>query len=145
MNKFQPCNGINGCLTLVLTFFCFNRPLLSHLGTLLSQTERGRGHQRTKPRVERRRRERRRRAKGRMQRGRSLKPRRRSSPRMTPPQALMMKRQVSSALKYLHIVFVTEGLNFDFCSSQKNKGRKKQQNSDMDKDARRRKADELRE
>lgn len=32
-----------------------------------------------------------------------------------------------------------------FFKSQKNKGRKKQQNSEMDKDARRRKADEMRE
>lgn len=32
-----------------------------------------------------------------------------------------------------------------FCTSQKNKGRKKLQNSEMEKDARRRKADEMRE
>ena len=69
----------------------------SYLGTLLSQTERGRGQQRKRSRVERRRRERRRRTtKERMQRGRSLKPRRKNSPRMTAPLALMMKRQVSS-------------------------------------------------
>lgn len=77
-------------------------PFLSHLGTLLSQTERERGHQRTSPRVEMRRRERRRTAKERMRRGRSLKQRGKSQTRRTVHQALTMKRHVSSLHKYLH-------------------------------------------
>lgn len=64
------------------------------LGKQPSQRERERGRQRTSPRVETTRRERRRTAKERRQRGRSPKPRRRR--RTTPPQALTMKRQVSS-------------------------------------------------
>lgn len=62
------------------------------LGTLLSQKKRERG-QKTSPKVQRRKRGRKEKTvKERKQRSRSLKPRRRSSPRMTAPQALMMMR-----------------------------------------------------
>uniref|UniRef100_A0A3Q3FJA5 PC4 and SFRS1 interacting protein 1 n=1 Tax=Labrus bergylta TaxID=56723 RepID=A0A3Q3FJA5_9LABR len=83
---------------------------------LLSPTERGRGRQRTSPRVERRRRRRRRRAKERTQR--------------EEPEAKKKKQSKDEG---------STGSDDD----EKNKGRKK--NSEMDKDVRRRKADELRE
>lgn len=65
---------------------------------------------------------------------------------MTAPLALTMKRQVFTKHKYIICNKGVVSLLFTFFfTSQKNKGRKKLQNSEMDKDARRRKADEMRE